>query len=160
MTNFIKKNNMSSVFETQKTIREVLVKILNNYSLEQLNKIPAGFNNNIIWNAAHCVAVHQALIYKLSGLPSKVSAEFILKYSKGAKPEGDVSQDEVDEIKGLLSTTLQQVQKDYNDNIFVNYHEYTTSLGNTLRDINGALEFNNYHEGIHTGVIMSIRKFV
>ncbi|WP_456313457.1 DinB family protein [Pseudomonas shirazensis] len=151
---------MSSVFETQKTIREVLVKILNNYSLEQLNKIPAGFNNNIIWNAAHCVAVHQALIYKLSGLPSKVSAEFILKYSKGAKPEGDVSQDEVDEIKELLSTTLQQVQKDYNDNIFVNYHEYTTSLGNTLRDINGALEFNNYHEGIHTGVIMSIRKFV
>ena len=151
---------MSSVFETQKTIREVLVRILDNYSLEQLNKIPAGFNNNIIWNAAHCVAVHQALIYKLSGLPTKVSPEFIQKYSKGAKPEGDVSQDEVDEIKALLSTTLQQVQKDYNDGIFVNFHEYTTSLGNTLRDVNGALEFNNYHEGIHTGVIMSIRKFV
>lgn len=151
---------MSSVFETQKTIREVLVRILDNYSLEQLNKIPTGFNNNIIWNAAHCVAVHQALIYKLSGLPTKVSPEFIQKYSKGAKPEGDVSQDEVDEIKALLSTTLQQVQKDYNDGIFVNFHEYTTSLGNTLRDVNGALEFNNYHEGIHTGVIMSIRKFV
>lgn len=151
---------MSSVFETQKTIREVLVKILDNYSLEQLNKIPAGFNNNIIWNVAHCVAVQQALIYKLSGLPTKVSPEFIQKYSKGAKPEGDVSQDEVDEIKTLLSTTLQQAQNDFNDNIFVSFHEYTTSLGNTLRDINGALAFNNYHEGIHTGVIMSIRKFV
>ena len=151
---------MSSVFETQKTIREVLVRILDNYSLEQLNKIPAGFNNNIIWNAAHCVAVHQALIYKLSGLPTNVSPEFIHKYSKGAKPEGDVSQEEVDEIKMLLSTTLQQVQQDYNDGIFVNFNEYTTSLGNTLRNVNGALEFNNYHEGIHTGVIMSIRKFV
>ncbi|TDO84117.1 DinB family protein [Flavobacterium chryseum] len=151
---------MSSVFETQKTIRQVLLNVLDNYSLEQLNKIPQGFNNNIIWNAAHCVAVHQALVYKLSGLPTMVSKEFILKYSKGAKPEGDVSQEEVDEIKALLSTTLHQVQQDYTDSLFVSYHEYTTSLGNTLRDINGALEFNNYHEGIHTGVIMSIRKFV
>lgn len=151
---------MSSVFETQKTIREVLGRILDNYTLEQLNKIPEGFNNNIVWNVAHCVAVQQALIYKLSGLPTLVSKEFILKYSKGAKPEGDVSQEEVDEIKALLSTTLQQAQNDYIAGIFVNYQEYTTSLGNTLRDINGALEFNNYHEGIHTGVIMSIRKFV
>ncbi|PAM95998.1 hypothetical protein B4N84_05485 [Flavobacterium sp. IR1] len=151
---------MSSVFETQKTIRKVLINILDNYSLEQLNKIPQGFNNNIIWNAAHCVAVQQALVYKLSGLPTIVSKDFIFKYSKGAKPEGDVSQEEVEEIKVLLSTTLHQVQQDYSAGIFVNYNEYTTSLGNTLKDINGALEFNNYHEGIHTGVIMSIRKFV
>ena len=151
---------MSSVFETQKTIRQVLLNILDNYSLEQLNKIPEGFNNNIVWNAAHCVAVQQALIYKLSGLPTAVSKEFLMKYAKGAKPEGDVSQQELDEIKALLSTTLHQTQNDYNQNVFVNYNEYTTSLGNTLRDINGALEFNNYHEGIHTGVIMSIRKFV
>ncbi|MBS7232759.1 DinB family protein [Flavobacterium psychroterrae] len=151
---------MNSVFETQKTIREVLLKFLDNYSLEQLNKIPQGFNNNIIWNAAHCIAVQQALVYKLSGLSAMVSKEFILKYSKGAKPEGDVNQDEVDEIKILLSTTLHQTQKDFDDRIFVNFQEYTTSLGNTLRDIHGALEFNNYHEGLHSGVIMSIRKFV
>ncbi|KQB41035.1 DinB family protein [Flavobacterium aquidurense] len=151
---------MNSVFEVQKTIREVLVKILDNHSLEQLNKIPQGFNNNIIWNAAHCVAVQQALVYKLSGLPTMVSKEFIVKYSKGAKPEGDVSQEEVDEVKALLSTTLQQTKQDYSDAIFVNFQEYTTSLGNTISDINGALEFNNYHEGLHTGVIMSIRKFV
>ncbi|MFZ0596141.1 MAG: DinB family protein [Flavobacterium sp.] len=151
---------MNSVFETQKTIREVLLRFLDNYSLVQLNKIPQGFNNNIIWNAAHCVAVQQALVYKLSGLPTIVSKEFILKYSKGAKPEGDVSQTEVDEIKTLLSATLHQTQKDFDDHIFVNFHEYTTSLGNTIKDINGALEFNNYHEGLHTGVIMSIRKFV
>lgn len=151
---------MKSVFEAQKVIREVLLKILDNYSLEQLNKIPQGFNNNIIWNAAHCVAVQQALVYKLSGLHTLVSPEFLHKYSKGAKPEGDVSQQEVDEIKALLSSTWEKTQKDYTDKIFVNFHEYTTSLGNTIRDIEEALQFNNYHEGLHTGVIMSIRKFV
>jgi hypothetical protein len=151
---------MNSVFEVQKTIREVLLKVLDNHSLEQLNKIPEGFSNNLIWNIAHCVSSQQVLIYKLSGLPSLVSEEFIAKYRKGTKPEGDVSQTEVDEIRVLLSSTLDQVQKDYANNIFVTYTEYLTSMGFLLKDIDGALSFNNYHEGIHTGIIMSIRKFV
>ncbi|WP_431243324.1 DinB family protein [Flavobacterium sp. P21] len=151
---------MNSVFEVQKTIREILLKVLDNHSLEQLNKIPERFSNNLIWNIAHCVASQQVLIYKLSGLPTLVSEEFIAKYRKGTKPEGDVSQAEVDEIRNLLSSTLLQVEKDFEANIFVNYNEYTTSLGFTLKNIHGALDFNNYHEGIHTGIIMSIRKFV
>lgn len=151
---------MNSVFEVQKTIREILLKILDNHSLEQLNKIPTGFSNNLIWNIAHCVSTQQVLVYKLSGLPMKVSEDFINKYRKGTKPEGDVSQVEVDEIRTLLSTTLAQVQKDFADGIFQNYTEYTTSMGYTLREIKGALDFNNYHEGIHTGIVMSIRKFV
>ena len=78
MPNFRKKNNyMSSVFEVQKTIREILLKILESHSLEQLNKIPQGFNNNIIWNIGHCVSSQQVLVYKLSGLPTMVSEEFI-----------------------------------------------------------------------------------
>lgn len=151
---------MNSVFEVQKTIREILLKILDNHSLEQLNKIPTGFSNNLIWNIAHCVSTQQLLVYKLSGLPMTVSEEFINKYRKETKPEGDVSQAEVDEIRILLSTTLEQVQKDYADGIFQTYTEYTTSMGYTLKNINGALDFNNYHEGIHTGIAMSIRKFV
>ncbi|WP_337967684.1 DinB family protein [uncultured Flavobacterium sp.] len=151
---------MNSVFEVQKTIREVLLKVLDNHSLEQLNKIPVGFSNNLIWNIAHCVASQQVLIYKLSGLPMLVSEEFVAKYRKGTKPEGDVSQAEVDEIRELLSSTLDQVQKDFANNIFVSYTEYLTSMGFTLKNIDGALSFNNYHEGIHTGIIMSIRKFV
>jgi hypothetical protein len=151
---------MNSVFEVQKTIREILLKILDNHSLAQLNKIPQGFSNNLIWNIGHCVSSQQVLVYKLSGLPTTASDEFIAKYRKGTKPEGDVSQAEVDEIRRLLLETLHQTEKDYADKIFLNYNEYTTSLGFTLRNIDGALDFNNYHEGIHTGIIMSIRKFV
>nr|WP_315240747.1 DinB family protein [uncultured Flavobacterium sp.] len=151
---------MNSVFEVQKTIREILLKILDNHSLEQLNKIPEGFSNNLIWNIAHCIAAQQSLVYKLSGLPSKVSEDFIARYSKGTKPEGYVSQSEVDEIRIMLSETFHQAQKDYADKIFVDYREYTTSMGFTLRNVEDALSFNNYHEGTHTGIIMSIRKFV
>ncbi|PBJ11010.1 DinB family protein [Flavobacterium sp. ACN6] len=151
---------MNSVFEVQKTIREVLLKMLESHSLEQLNKIPQGFNNNIIWNAAHCISVQQALVYKLSGLPAIVSDEFILKYRRGTKPEGDLSQAEVDEIKALLSTTLEKTKNDFETGLFVDYNEYATSLGYTLKNIQGALDFNNYHEGVHSGIMMSLRKLV
>ena len=151
---------MSSVFDVQKTIREILLKIVDNHSLEQLNKIPSGFNNNIIWNVGHCIAAQQTLVYKLSGLPAMVSEDFILKYRKGTKPEGDVSQAEVDEISELLSATLEKTANDFESGLFVNYQEYTTSLGYTLKNIHGALDFNNYHEGVHTGIIMALRKLV
>ncbi|MBZ4037391.1 DinB family protein [Flavobacterium sp. 17A] len=151
---------MSSVFEVHKTIREILLKILDGHSLEQLNKIPPGFSNNLIWNIGHCISSQQVLVYKLSGLPTMVSEDFIGKYKKGTKPEGDVSQEEVDEIRALLSTTLEKTKNDFESGLFVDYNEYTTSMGFTLRNVQDALDFNNYHEGIHTGIAMSIRKFV
>ena len=151
---------MSSVFKVQKTIREILLKILDNHSLEQLNKIPAGYSNNLIWNVAHCISSQQVLVYKLSGLPTLVSDEFIDKYKKGTKPEGDVSQVEVDEIRALLFLTLEKTEKDVNEGIFQNYTTYLTSMGFELTNVQDALDFVNYHEGIHTGIIMSIRKFV
>jgi hypothetical protein len=151
---------MSSVFETQKTIREILLKILDHHSLEQLNKIPDGFKNNLIWNIGHCIASQQILVYKLSGLPLQVSDELIAKYSKGTKPEADVSQEEVNEIRNLLTKTLLQTEKDYKDNVFKNYNQYTTSMGFDLKNVQDALDFVSYHEGIHTGIIMGIKKFI
>ncbi|MBE8727373.1 DinB family protein [Flavobacterium hungaricum] len=151
---------MNPIFEVQKTIREILLKILDNHSLEQLNKIPQGFNNNIIWNIGHCVAAQQGLVYKLSGLPAMVTEEFISKYRKGTRPEGDVSQEEVDEIRILLKATLEKTKNDFESSLFVDYTEYTTSMGFTLRNVQDALHFNNYHEGTHTGIIMALRKLV
>ncbi|KAF2341145.1 DinB family protein [Flavobacterium tistrianum] len=153
---------MDSVFEIQYTNRQILVDILDSHSLEQLNKIPSGFNNNIIWNAAHCIAVQQSVIYKLSGLSSIVSDEFILKYKQGTRPESPVSQIEVEEIKKLLLTTLDQTVKDYKENKFLNYRKYKTSLGQgyVLKDIASALDFNTYHEGTHSGMVMILKKFV
>ncbi|TCN53750.1 DinB family protein [Flavobacterium circumlabens] len=151
---------MDSVFEVQKTIRNILLKVLDNHSLEQLNTIPEGFSNNLIWNIAHCIASQQVLVYKLSGLKMQVSNEFVAKYSKGTKPEGDVTQAEVDEVRELLSSTLNQTIKDFESGTFVAYNAYKTSMGFDLNTVEDAFNFVNYHEGIHTGIVMSIRKFV
>jgi hypothetical protein len=161
MFNFIQKNKiMQNTFEVNRTSRKILGGFFENYSIEQLNKIPEGFSNNLIWNLGHIVVTQQLLVYKLSGLPMMISDEMVELYRKGTKPERDATQAEVDEIKALLYKTIDQIEMDYNKNIFVNYQEYPTSTGYILKSAKGAIEFNNFHEGLHIGILMSIRKFL
>ncbi|WP_298509429.1 DinB family protein [uncultured Kordia sp.] len=138
--------------------RNVIKRLLKETSLEALNKIPEGFSNNIIWNIAHIVVIQQLLVYKLSGLPMYISDEMVSKYRNKSKPEGNVTQEEVDEVYGLLDSLLAKTEEDLAAGIFKNYTEYTLNLGTTLRNVEEAIEFNNIHEGIHYGYILALKK--
>ena len=138
--------------------RKILEGFLNQFTLDELNKIPVGFNNNIIWNIAHVIVTQQLLVYRNSQLPMEVSEDLISKYKKGTKAEFIVSQQEVDEIRNLLFSTLDKIIEDYNCGVFKNYDEYTVSTKSTLTSAKDALEFNNFHEGIHLGYIMALIK--
>lgn len=152
---------MDFTFKVLENTRGIFKKIIENNSLENLNKIPKGFNNNIIWNIAHIVVSEQLLAYKLSGLESSLSDEMINKYRKDSKPNGDLSQAEVNEIKDLLLTTLEKTKEDYYDDVFENYNAYTVSTtGNTLTNIDEALEFVAIHEGLHYGYVLALLKAV
>lgn len=149
---------MNWAFDITLKNRAVLKSFIENFSLEELNKIPSGFNNNIIWNIAHTIAVQQSLIYRLSGLPTIVSEELIERFKKETKPERDLTQAEVDEIKGLLFSTVEKTKEDFDNEIFQNFHEYTVTTKNTLTNVLEAIEFNNFHEGIHLGYILALKK--
>lgn len=150
---------MDFIFEVFPNTRKALKAILENTSLTDLNRIPEGFNNNLIWNIGHIVVTEQLLVYKLSGLQPMVSDELINKYRKDSKPEGDVSQEEVNEISDLLYATIERTKKDYKNNVFDNYKEYTVSTtGNTLKNVENALNFVLFHEGMHMGYILALKR--
>lgn len=151
---------MQRTFEFTRTSRTIISKFLDNYTLEQLNTIPNGFNNNLIWNIGHIIVVQQMLVYNLSGLPMMVSTEMVGKYKKGTRPEADVTKEEVDEIRKLLIATIDRSEADFNDQIFKNYNPFTTATGFTLTTAEDAMAFNYYHEATHLGMMMSIRKFI
>lgn len=156
---FIKKI-MEQTFKIWETSRRIYLKLIESYSIEQLNKIPEGFSNNLIWNLGHIIVSQQGLVYRLSGLPVNVSEEMTNKYKNGSKPTCDATQEEVDELKSLLFSLLEQTKKDYASGKFTTYNEYTTGTGFHLASTKEAIEFNNYHEGIHLGLMMNIRKFI
>lgn len=150
---------MDFIFDIFPNTRAAFKKIIDDSTLTELNKIPEGFNNNIIWNIGHVVVTEQLLVYKLSGLEPMVSDNLINKYRKDSKPEEEVSQAEVDEIKALLLTTIERTQKDYFNNAFKVYNAYTVSTtGNTLNNVDDALTFALFHEGLHAGYILALKR--
>ncbi len=151
---------MENQFDILKKNRALLLKVIDGLSIDQLNKIPEGFKNNIAWNVAHVVVTQQLLCYKLSSLPLDVSREMVEEFMKGAAPTKDVSQEEFDEIIALLKQLPEKLEEDYNKGVFKSYSEYTTSVNVTLTNVDEAINFNNFHEGIHLGVVLALRKLV
>lgn len=151
---------MEQTFEITRISRKIVLQFLQNHTLDQLNKIPEGFKNNLIWNIAHVLVTQQLLVYKFSGLPMMVSDELVQNYMKGSKPEHIVAQAEVDEIKSLLSKSIDQTKEDFDNKIFKSYQEYPTSSGFVIKNAKDAMVFNNFHEGLHIGIMMGLRKFL
>lgn len=149
---------MDWAFDITLKNRQIMASFLDSFSLEELNKVPNGFGNNIFWNIGHLVVTQQLLTYNLSGLPMLIEDELVNKYRKGSKVEKEVFEVEVDQIKELLFSTLERTKQDYKNGLFKNYNEYTVTTKSTLTNIEEAIEFNNFHEGIHLGYILAMKK--
>lgn len=152
--------NMKNQINALTATRGNIIKVLDALSIDQLNKVPDGFNNNIIWNAAHCVVTQQLLVYKLSNLEPRVSNELIDVYRKGAKPLGNVNEKFVTELKELLVDSIKWMEEDYKNGIFKDYNEYTTSYNITLKSTDEAISFNTVHEGLHLGYMMAMMRLI
>ncbi|MBN3521645.1 DinB family protein [Algoriphagus lutimaris] len=151
---------MNATLKNWKTSRNLLLNLLEQTSIEKLNTIPAGFNNNIIWNIGHIIVAQQGLVYKSSGLTDYISDDLFNRYKPGTKPESFTSEDEANELKSLLIELTVLTEKDLEKGIFKTYKERRTATGFHLANVQDALEFNNFHEGLHIGYILSIRKFL
>ena len=151
---------MQKQFEILKKSRLLILKVIEDLSIEQLNKIPEGFNNNIAWNIAHLLVTQQLLCYKLSGLNCLISNEMIEKFQKGTSPNQFISKEEFSTIKELFLQLPNTFEEDFLQGIFKSYTDYTTSVNVTLSSLSDAVTFNLLHEGIHLGIILQLKKLV
>jgi DinB superfamily len=151
---------MTKQIETIRKTRSFMLEQLKDLSAEHFNKIPEGFNNNIIWNLGHMIAAQQGICYKRAGLPTLISGDFWERFRSGSKPEGIISDDQIAHIKQLLFITLDQFEIDYNKQIFGNYSSWSTRYGVELASIDNSIEFLPFHEGLHSGTITAIKRLV
>ncbi|MFC5269284.1 DinB family protein [Adhaeribacter terreus] len=152
---------MHPQLETIRKTRTALLALLEGLTVEELNEIPAGFNNNIIWNVAHLTAAQQGVCYFRAGLKMPVIDEAYFKaYKPESKPERNVSAEEVEAIKALLFSTLDQLEADYQQNLFTNYTPWTTRYGVDIKNIDEAISFIPFHEGLHLGYITALKRVI
>ena len=151
---------MTKQIEIIRKTRTFLLKNLEDLTTEQYNKIPEGFNNNIVWNLGHMIAAQQGVCYIRAGLPPRVGQDIINSFKSSTKPERTYSGAEIENIKSLLFSTLDQLEEDYNNNAFGGYTAWSTRYGVELTSIDEALDFLPFHEGLHSGCITALNKLV
>lgn len=147
-------------FEINKVSRKNILGIIENLNVEQLNTIPTGFNNNIVWHLGHLIATQQLLIYRLSNTEVLITENIIDEFRKGTKPERFYNEEDIDELKSMFIEVIDRTEQDYNLEILNEYKEYPTSYGVVLKNTEEAIAFNNIHEGLHMGYIMAMKKMV
>jgi len=151
---------MTEQIDTIRKVRAFLLEGIKDLTTEQLNRIPEGYNNNIIWNLGHLVAAQQGICYKRAGVTPQISEEFWEQFRSGSKPERLISESEIAEIKQLFYSTLDQLKTDYDNNAFAGYTAWNTRYDVEIKNIDDALRFLPFHEGLHSGVINTLKKLV
>ena len=151
---------MIKQIESIRKIRRFLLEFIKDLDIDQLNKIPPVFNNNIIWNIAHLIAGQQGVCYIRAGLKTRVEEDFFNTYKPGTKPVGRMDEEQVENIKGLFFSTLDILEQDYQKALWNSYPAWTTRYGLEVKSIDDAMDFLLVHEGLHLGYVMALKKVV
>lgn len=153
---------MEKIIEVIKACRTKWLSMLDELTIDQLNKIPTGFKNNLAWQFGHVIVSQQILCYRLSGQKFVINEDLIDRYKNGSKPESYIEEEEINLIKGYMLSTIDQLELDQKNGLFDNYTPYTVSTyaGFTLTNVSDALIFIISHDALHYGCSISMKKLV
>ena len=150
------------LFEVNRQTRLNVLKVISGLNGKQLNHIPEGYSNNLIWHLGHIIATQQLLVYGLSDEEFLITENIIEEFRKGTKPETLYEDEDIDELISIFIEVIERTEKDYQSDeiLFDDFKEYPTSYGITLKGVDDAIQFNNVHEGLHLGMMMAMKKLV
>jgi len=153
---------MNEIFDFIINSRKAFTQLIDGLTMEQLNKIPDGYNNNIIWNFGHVVVSTQTLCYVRTAIFADASSvKFNEFYKKDTRPTYTVTADEVAELKVLALDSIEKIKEDYANGVFANITPFSTSTyGVEMKSIEEVLITTIGHDNVHYGYAGALKKGV
>ena len=151
---------MKESIDIMRGARLFLINLVDGISIEKLNEIPDGFNNNLAWNFGHVIATQQILCYRNAGVKPVMEDEFIDKYKSGTRPEGLIDEETFEIFKKNLIQTIDKFEEDSATNLFENYKAFDLKSypGVRIKNISDAAKFVSFHDGLHVGYAMALKR--
>ncbi|RAJ77538.1 DinB family protein [Chitinophaga dinghuensis] len=143
-----------------RNFRSQALQLFDTYSEEQLNQVPEGFNNNILWNLGHLIASDQQIWYMASNHPLRIDKPFIDTFRRGTKPEQPYDAATIQQVKNFMIQPIDDFVADYNTGMFSEYNTWTPLVGGPVTSLDEAIAFSAFHHGLHASAINRIRKFI
>ncbi|MEO6231753.1 MAG: DinB family protein [Ferruginibacter sp.] len=149
---------MKKYLELLEEQRAILLKKTARLTTDQYNLVPRGFNNNIIWNMGHSLAVSESLLY--GNAPFKVPLhEFDIEgFKKGTKPELAINDHGISLIRKALSDTVPLFKKSFDDFLSANVQYSKDDISSVVSEKH--LQFLLFHEDMHLGTIQRLLRYV
>lgn len=152
---------MKATFTQIKESRLAFLRLVEGLSTAQLNQVPPGFNNNLIWNLGHILVATVGLCYKRNQVQPDKPIPLGPKYAKGTKPEGFTDAAEIDSIKTQLLTTIEELEKDYYAGVFANGKPFATATYQyTMHTIEEVIACTLAHDNFHYGYAVALKRFI
>jgi hypothetical protein len=149
------------VLEMLLSHRKTLVDTVADLPIELINKIPEGFNNNILWNVGHMISVQQLIAYGLSDQEYVVEEAIVMAYRKNTKPEAEITSDGFQSLCNILIESTNSFINDYRDEHFLGFKPFIAkSINMTYNSIDEVIPFILYHDALHATVISTYKRIL
>lgn len=140
--------------------RRNFVQLMKGMTIEELNSIPVGFNNNILWNFGHIVVSQQKLCYTLAGATPRIAAEYITSYQKGSKPISFIEREELSYLEEQAFSLLTDLYEDLETGLFKSFITTRLHYGLELNSVTDAVNYFPNHDALHLGFATALKKAV
>ncbi|PLR82074.1 DinB family protein [Bacillus canaveralius] len=147
----------SAVWKLAEDIRGYTLEILDSIPDELTDFVPDGFNNSVRWNAGHILLDQYLWFYHKidDSMPLQEIAPFF-NYGSAPRDWTQTSQPpSIGEIKQLLQAQIPFLKETFAARFDEKLNEESE---HGIRTIGDVIPRTIYHEGLHTGTLISLRK--
>jgi len=141
-------------------VRHSILDLTKQLNEVQLNHIPTGMKNNLVWNIGHMVFTQQMLCYTLGGLKPTIDMSYFAQFAPETTPSDFVTQQEIEKIRATFTDAFERLAFDIASGKLESYKSWSLPSGITIDSFQDAMITNAIHEGRHFGVIISLAKLM
>lgn len=145
-------------FKTFRITRNHMMRELEGLSEADMLIIPEGRDDNVIWNVGHLLCSISRLTYVFSGYPLPIPEEYLGRFGKGTCARDWDREPEVKEVLERFTAFPERLVEDYIGGKFNDYKPLQITPEDTIRSVEEAVAFHCFHEGLHIGMIISLKE--
>lgn len=150
---------MESIFNNTLKTREQFIALIRSLSIDELNKVPEGYRNNIIWNFGHIVVTTLALCYQRTGLNPDLTIPFQEDFAKGTAPQRTYTSSEVERLVEVSISSINELITDYKTGNLNKIQSFSTqTYGLELKSIEDVILTCLMHDNLHYGYALAQNK--
>ena len=147
-------------FKTFRITRHHMQRELDGLTHDQMLVIPEGREDNILWNVGHLLCSLSRLTYVFSGYPLPIPERYLQLFGKGTAATNWTEMPDAAEVLERFNAMPARIEEDSRAGKFTSYKALQITPNDTIASVEEALAFHSFHEGLHIGMIITLKELL